>query len=99
MGSCVTTGELMGTMPSLPRWERLRAWLKLCAGVGVILLVMFWLGPLLLQLPWYDEMSRFIDAEGIRSTAINYTDLETFSSAEFALRQNMVYGPSAPHTP
>ena len=76
--------------------ERMVPWLRLGAGIAVILLVMFGIGPLLLQLPWYEEMSRFIEAEGIRSTAIYYTDLETFSNAEFALRQNMDYGPASP---
>jgi hypothetical protein len=36
-----------------------------------------------------------IEAEGIRSTAIYYTDLETFATAEFALRQNLEYGPQS----
>ena len=75
--------------------EKIIPWLKLCAGIAVILMVMFGIGPLLLHLSWYKEMGRFIEAEGIRSTAIYYTDLETFSNAEFALRQNLEYGPKA----
>jgi len=75
--------------------EKLMPWLRLCAGIAVILIVMFGIGPLLLHLPWFGEMNRFIEAEGIRSTAIYYTDLETFSNAEFALRQNLEYGPVA----
>jgi hypothetical protein len=81
-------------MPFRPA-ERMMPWLRFCAGIAVILMVMFGIGPLLLQLPWYKEMGRFIEAEGIRSTAIYYTDLETFSNAEFALRQNLEYGPKA----
>ncbi|MCB2145595.1 MAG: hypothetical protein KQI81_03920 [Deltaproteobacteria bacterium] len=79
-------------MPFRPA-ERMMPWLRLGAGIAVILMVMFGIGPLLLHLTWYKEMSRFIEAEGIRSTAIYYTDLETFSNAEFALRQNLEYGP------
>ena len=75
--------------------EKMMPWLRLCAGIAVILMVMFGIGPLLLHLPWYKEMGRFIEAEGIRSTAIYYTDLEAFSNAEFALRQNLEYGPKA----
>lgn len=76
------------------RADRTSAWLKLLAGLAIILLVMFGIGPLLLQLPWYGQMNRFIEAEGIRATAIYYTDLETFGNAEFALRQRLEYGPS-----
>lgn len=71
-------------------------WQKLFLGVVVLWMVMFGVGPMLLNLPWYGEMNRFIESEGIRSTAIYYTDLETFRDAEFDLRQNLEYGPAAP---
>jgi len=77
-----------------PSAGRMMPWLKLGIGIAVILMVMFGIGPMLLQLPWYGEMNRFIEAEGIRSTAIYYTDLETFRNAEFDLRQNMDYSPA-----
>lgn len=77
---------------------RLHGWFGLLAGLAVILVVMFVIGPLVLKLPGYREMSRFIEAEGIRSTAIYYTDIEAFANAEFALRQRLVYGPVGPGT-
>ena len=73
---------------------RIIPWLKLGLGIATILAVMFGIGPIVLQLPCYGEMNRFIESENIRATAIYYTDLETFRDAEFALRQNMEYGPA-----
>lgn len=71
------------------------AWARLLLGIVLLWLVMFVIGPLPLRLPWYGAMGRFIESEGIRSTAIYYTDLEIFRSAEFDLRHRLQYRPEA----
>jgi len=65
-----------------------RPWLKLMVGIGVILFFMFIAGPWFQRLPGFVRMAAFIEKEGIRSTAIYYTDIKEFAEAEAALRSN-----------
>ena len=71
----------------------LTPWLKLAAGVGVILLFMYGAGPLLLKFSGLAGLAQTIEAENIRATAIYYTDLDHFARAEAVLRDHMAFMP------
>ena len=68
-----------------------RPWLRLMVGIGVILFFMFVAGPWFQKLPGFVKMAAFIEKEGIRSTAIYYTDIKEFAEAEATLRNNFGY--------
>ena len=76
-----------------PDWTAVQpgAWLKLLAGIGVILFFMFVAGPVFQRLPGFVSMAAFIEKEGIRSTAIYYTDIKEFGEAEVSLRNNFAF--------
>jgi len=67
------------------------ACLKLLAGIGVILFFIFVAGPIFQRLPGFVSMAAFIEKEGIRSTAIYYTDIKEFGEAEVSLRNNFAF--------
>ncbi|MDF1591259.1 MAG: hypothetical protein P1P89_07070 [Desulfobacterales bacterium] len=67
------------------------AWLKLLVGIGVVLLFMFVAGPVFQRLPGFVNMAAFIEKEGIRATAIYYTDVKEFGEAEVSLRNNFAF--------
>jgi len=69
-------------------------WLKLAAGVGLILLFMYGAGPVLLKFSGLEGLAQTIEVENIRATAIYYTDLDHFARAEAALRDHMEFPPS-----
>jgi len=69
----------------------IKPWLKLAAGVGVILLYMYWAGPILLKFSGLEGLAQTIEVENIRATAIYYTDLDHFARAEAALRDHMAF--------
>lgn len=76
-----------------PAWASARAgaWLKLLAGIAAVLFFMTAAGVLFQKLPGYDKMALFLDKEGIRSTAVYYTDIKEFAEAEFSLRSNLEF--------
>ena len=65
--------------------------MRLLAGIGVILFFMFVAGPMFRRLPGFVSMAAFIEKEGIRSTAIYYTDVKEFGEAEVSLRNNFMF--------
>ena len=69
-------------------------WLKLAAGVGIILLFMLLVGPVGLRLPGYSEMARLVDEQNIRANAIYYTDLEEFARSDAAVKDSLTYPPT-----
>ena len=72
---------------------RLNAWLKLAAGVGLIIFFMHIAGPFLLKFPGLSALAKTIEIENIKATAIYYTDLDQFAQAEAALRDNIEFRP------
>lgn len=68
-------------------------WLKLAAGLVIILLFMLLIGPIGLKLPGYSEMARLVDEQNIRANAIYYTDLEEFARADAAVKDSLAYPP------
>jgi len=69
------------------------AWIQLAAGIGIIWLFMFWIGPAFMKLPGYSEMARFIDESGIQATAIYYTGVEEVGEATAAMRDRFRFPP------
>lgn len=67
------------------------SWLKLLMGIGVVLLFMFVAGTAFQHFPVLGSMAAFIEKEGIRSTAIYYTDIKEFAEAEVSLRYNFEF--------
>ena len=65
----------------------------LLTGILVIVIFMYWVGPLLEQLPLFHPMVELIKAKDIDATAYYYTDIEEFAEAEFNIRQAMTYPP------
>ena len=43
------------------------------------------------SLPGFNKMAAFIEKEGIKSTAIYYTDIKEFGEAEVSLRNNFTF--------
>jgi len=73
--------------------EMLRPWLRLTMLTALLVFAMGVLGPLGLRLPGYCEMDRFIAENGLKATAIYYTDLPEFARAEQVIRDGMRFGP------
>ena len=81
-----TTSNIIAPDPAVTPSGAFKPWLKLTAGIGLILLFIFAVGPLFMKLPGFSSMAAFIEKENIRSTAIYYTDIAEFAEAETSLR-------------
>jgi len=69
----------------------IRSWLKLLAGLALIILFMFILAPLGDRLPGFDSMFKFIEERNLRATALYYTDIDEFGDASATLRNHLEY--------
>ena len=67
------------------------AWLKLAMGIGWVVFFMYVIGPLILKVPGFSSMSGFIEKQGIKATALYYTDIDEFAEADTTLRHNFGY--------
>lgn len=73
---------------------RLAAWGKLLLGVFAIWFFMFGAGPWLRhQIPEAQKLSDFIDATGMSSNVIWYTEVDDIVRAERNARAAVAYGP------
>ena len=70
-----------------------KSWLKLFAGIFIIILFLFVIGPLYLNLPLVRQITEVIEKEDIEATAFYYTELEGFAEAEAAIKDSMNYSP------
>ena len=72
------------------------AWLKLLAGLGLVIFFMFVIAPLGDRLPGFDSVFTFIEEKNIKATAFYYTDIDEFGEAAVTLRNNREYTPKGP---
>ncbi|OGP57231.1 MAG: hypothetical protein A2V65_10880, partial [Deltaproteobacteria bacterium RBG_13_49_15] len=68
-------------------------WLKLIAGIALILIFIFGFGNLVRFLPGVKRMGEVIDERNLRATAIYYTDFEESAEASESIRDSLEYGP------
>lgn len=68
-------------------------WLKLIAGIILILIFIFGFGILGKLIPGARRMGEVIDERNLRATAIYYTDFEESAEASESIRDSLEYGP------
>jgi hypothetical protein len=68
-------------------------WLKLMAGIVLILLFIFGVGSLAQLAPGARKMARVIEERNLRATAIYYTDFEEPAEGSERIRDSLAYPP------
>jgi hypothetical protein len=68
-------------------------WLRLAAGIGLILAFIFGAGRLAQEIPGARRMAQVIEARNLRATAIYYTDFEEPAEASQRIGDSLDYRP------
>ena len=71
----------------------LKSWLKLFAGVAVLLFLFYVVGPFLDSLPGIKPVADFVDDSGINAAAFYYTGVEEVGDAVISIRNSLEYPP------
>ena len=75
---------------------RSRGVVALLFSVLAIIFCLFYIGPQLEKLPFFQPLARFIDERGIEANMYFYTEVEEFSEAHINMDNSMDYPPREP---
>lgn len=76
-------------MEKKTRKSRVRAWTQLAVGFGILAGLVFGAVPLLQHTAFMETRTKRLDAEGIDTSALFYTEVTQVGDAEIALRRAM----------
>ncbi len=86
------TIKCLETVRGAPAPRRgLNPWLKLLAGIGLVLFFIFGIGSLAEYIPGARHMAQVIDERNLRATAIYYTDFEESAEGAEYIRSCLEY--------
>jgi hypothetical protein len=76
--------------------KRGSGFVALLFSILAILFCLFYVGPKLEKLPFFQPIARFIDERGIDANVYFYTEVEEFSEAHINMDNSMDYPPQGP---